>query len=69
MINRVFPDHFVNVEDKIRELCTQVLAAQNDEAANKILPELRDALHEHCKRLRLRVATEYPFHKNDMAAD
>jgi hypothetical protein len=69
MIGRVFPDRFVTPEDKIRELCTQVLAAQNDEAANRILPELRDALHEHCERLRLRVATEYPFHKDDMAAD
>jgi hypothetical protein len=59
----------VTTEDKIRELCTQVLAAQNDEAANRILPELRDALHAHCERLRLRVAMEYPFHKDDMAAD
>jgi hypothetical protein len=59
----------VTPEDKIRELCTQVLAAQNDEAANRILPELRDALHAHCERLRLRVATEYPFYKDEMAAD
>jgi hypothetical protein len=59
----------VTAEDKIRELCTQVLAAQSDEAANRILPELRDALHEHCERLRRVVATEYPFHKDEMAAD
>jgi hypothetical protein len=59
----------VTAEDKIRELCTQVLAAQNDEAANRILPALRDALHEHCEKLRLLVAREYPFHKDDMAAD
>jgi hypothetical protein len=69
MISRAFPDYFVTPEDKIRKLCTQVLAAQNDEATNKILPELRDALHEHCERLRLLVAREYPFHKDDMAAD
>ena len=69
MIARAFGDHFVTAEDKIRELCTQVLTAQNDEAAHRILPELRDALHAHCERLRLRVATEYPFHKDDVAAD
>jgi hypothetical protein len=62
-------DHSVTAEDKIRELCTQLLAAQNDEAANRILPELTDALHEHCETLRLLVAREYPFHKDDMAAD
>jgi hypothetical protein len=69
MIGTAFPDYFVTSAAKIRELCTQVLTAQNDEAANRILPELRDALHEHCESLRLRVATEYPFHKDDMAAD
>ena len=69
MIGRGFPDHFVTAEDKIRELCTQVLAADNDEAADRILSELRDALHEHCERLRLMVATQYPYRKDDMAAD
>jgi hypothetical protein len=59
----------VNPEAKIRELCTRLLAAQNDEAANRTLQELRDALHEYCERLRARVAQEYPFHKDDMAAD
>lgn len=62
-------NHFVTAEDKIRELCAQVLAAQDDETANRILPELRDALHAHCERLRLKVAAEYPFHKDSMAAD
>jgi hypothetical protein len=63
-----FADHFVTAEDDIREPCTQVLAAENDEAANRI-PEVRDALHEHCEKLRLLVTREYPFHKDDMAAD
>jgi hypothetical protein len=69
MIRGAFPTTFVTAEDKIRELCTQVLAAQDGEAANRILPELRDALHAHCERLRLKAAQEYPFHKDDMAAD
>ena len=55
-------------EAKIRNLCTRLLATQSDEAANAILVELRDALHEHCESLRLRMAQEYPFHKEEMAA-
>lgn len=54
---------------KPRELCAKVLAAQNDEAANRLLPELRDALHEHCEKMRLMVAAEYPFHEDDVAVD
>jgi hypothetical protein len=45
------------------------LAADNDEATNKLLPELRDALHEHCERLRLVVSQQYPFQKRDIAVD
>jgi hypothetical protein len=45
------------------------MAAQNDEAANRILPGLRDALHVHCETLRVKVAQEYPFHKDEVAAD
>jgi len=59
----------VTPEAKIRALCTFLLAAESDKAANRILADLRDALHEYCQRLRLRVAREYPFHKDDMAAD
>jgi hypothetical protein len=53
----------VTPEAKIRQLCTQLIAAENDEAANMILQELRDGLHEYCERLRRVVAREYPFHK------
>jgi hypothetical protein len=63
----------VTLEAKIRQLCARLIAAdktKNDEAAKMILQELRLALHEYCERLRLRVAQEYPFHKDDdMAAD
>ena len=66
--------HLVTAEEKIRELCVRVMAAQNDEATDRILPELRDALHEYCERLRREVAQEMEresrFHKkDDMAAD
>lgn len=62
----------MTLEAKIRQLCARLIAAENaknDEAAKMILQEMRLALHDYCERLRLRVAREYPFHKDDMAAD
>jgi two-component system, chemotaxis family, chemotaxis protein CheY len=45
-------------EDKIRELCAQLFASQDDAHAN-ILAELQGALHQHIEHLRTRVA-QYP---------
>lgn len=59
----------MTLEGKIRQLCARLIAAENDEAAERILQELRPALREYCERLKLRVAQEYPFHKDDIAAD
>lgn len=60
-------------EAKIRQLSTLLLAAENDEAANGIVAELREALHKNYERLRREVAREmereYRLHKDDMAAD
>ena len=50
--------------DRIRDLCAQAIAAENEDEALQIIPQLREALHE----LRLMVATEYHCHK-DVAAD
>jgi hypothetical protein len=51
----------LRMEDKIRRLCTQLLAAKDDEEEfRSSLVELRDALHQHIERLRARFAT-YPF--------
>jgi hypothetical protein len=47
------------MEDRIRRLCAQLLTKKNDEDLITTLVELRDALHEHIERLRLRFA-EYP---------
>jgi hypothetical protein len=59
----------VTSPDNIRDLCAQVVAAKDDdEALNSLLPQLREALREHCDNLRRLVAAEYPFHKN-VAAD
>ena len=40
-------------EDRIRDLCTLLLAAQNDEAIRRLILKFRDALHE------LKSATEH----------
>lgn len=51
----------LRMEDEIRRLCAQLLAAQNDEEEfRSILAELRAALHRHIERLRARFAN-YPF--------
>jgi two-component system chemotaxis response regulator CheY len=46
-------------EDKIRELCAQLFASQDDDAHASILAELQGALHQHIEHLRTRV-TQYP---------
>jgi hypothetical protein len=46
-------------EDKIRELCAQLFASQDDDAHANILADLQGALHQHIEHLRTRVA-QYP---------
>jgi hypothetical protein len=48
------------VEDKIRRLSTQLLAAEEDEELRPMMAELREALHQHIERLRARFAA-YPI--------
>src|SRR5216684_6485925 len=48
------------VEDKIRRLSAQLLAADEDEELRPMLVELREALHQHIERLRARLAN-YPI--------
>jgi hypothetical protein len=48
------------VEDKIRKLSAQLLAAQEDAELRPMLVELREALHQHIERLRARLA-DYPI--------
>jgi NarL family two-component system response regulator LiaR len=45
--------------DRIRELCAQLFAVQDDEAQEPLLVDLRRALHEHIENIRSRIA-EYP---------
>ena len=44
------------LEDRIRELCTQVLSAQNDLAADRFVPQLQVAIKEYVQGTRTRVA-------------
>lgn len=48
------------VEDKIRRLSAQLLAAEEDQELGPMLLELREALHQHIERLRARFAA-YPI--------
>ena len=48
------------VEDKIRELCAQVLATEDEDELRSMLVELQNALRQHIQHLRGRFAN-YPF--------
>jgi hypothetical protein len=48
------------LEDKIRELCVQVLATEDEDELRPMLVELRNALRQHIEHLRGRFAN-YPF--------
>ena len=57
-------------EERVQELCTRMLAAKDEEAVNEIAPLLKQALHEHCERMRKLVLLDFPPPPNqDMAAD
>lgn len=42
----------VGKEDKIRRLCSDLLAKRSDEDFGPLIVELRDALHQHIENLR-----------------
>ena len=48
------------VEDKIRKLCAQVLATEDEDELRPMLVELQNALRQHIQHLRGRFAN-YPF--------
>ena len=48
------------VEDKIRTLCAQVLATDDEDELGQTLVELRSALRQHIENLRAGFAN-YPF--------
>jgi hypothetical protein len=60
----------VPTEEKIRNLCAQVLSAQDEIALKKAVAELRSAIHEHTQNTRSRAAEAIPgtFHSDRDAA-
>jgi hypothetical protein len=48
------------LEDRIRELCTKAVATPEPAEFNKVIQQLREALHEHAKRLRQLAAAKPP---------
>ena len=50
---------------RIRDLCSQAVAAKDAEALRPIMDELRDALREHNEDLQ-RILAEYPFLLDDI---
>jgi hypothetical protein len=51
---------FVTFEDRIRNLCTQLLVAQDDEEIQKLVTELKTAIHDHCSDLKVMATVSYP---------
>ena len=47
------------MEDKIRALCAQILAEQDEAKLTALIVELRDQLHRHIERLRAKLV-DYP---------
>jgi len=47
------------MEDKIRTLCAQLLAEQDEEKITLLIVELRDRLHQHIERFRAKLV-DYP---------
>jgi len=45
------------LDDRIRKLCNQALAAPSADESHTILAELRSALDEHTRRVRKRFVT------------
>jgi len=58
---------YINQKDRIPQLCLQLLSAPDDETLDRIIPELRAAIPEHCENLRRIIAIEHPFKKEDIA--
>jgi|HubBroStandDraft_2_1064218.scaffolds.fasta_scaffold131486_2 hypothetical protein len=55
--------HFMarRLEDRIRRLCAEAVAAKDAADANAVLQQLSSALHEHVQRLRSNIVTPAPF--------
>ena len=55
----------LTLEDRIRELCSQAVQEDDAQELNRILGELKLALHEHTERLRAMLSL-YPISPVDL---
>jgi len=55
----------LTLEDRIRELCSQAVQADDAQELSRILGELKLALHEHTERLRAMLSL-YPILPADL---
>lgn len=57
------------LEDRIRDLCAQAIAADGGPELDVIIPELRRAIHEHIERLRKKAAEKLLIRENGDSPD
>jgi hypothetical protein len=50
----------VTPEQRVRELCSQLLTAQADAEIQALLVELKAAIHQHCEDLKALAAVSFP---------
>jgi hypothetical protein len=55
----------MTLEDRIRRLCSQAIEADDPQELNRVLSELKLALHEHAERLRAMLSL-YPIVPADL---
>jgi hypothetical protein len=53
-------DISVTAEDRIRDLCSQLLTTQGDDEIQRLVLQLKAAIHEHCENLKVLAAVSYP---------
>jgi len=53
-------DISVTAEDRIRDLCAQLVTTEGDDEIQKLVLQLKAAIHEHCENLKVLAAVSYP---------
>jgi hypothetical protein len=53
-------DISVNAEDRIRDLCAQLLTTEGDDEIQQLVLQLKAAIHEHCENLKVLATVSYP---------
>jgi len=50
----------LTAEQRVRDLCSQLLSAHNDSEIQALVIELKAAIHQHCEDLKALAAVSYP---------